>query len=593
MRTSRSITMSRCRLGAIVVLFAASILIVQASEDPALDYVPGEIVVKLFNPADLAAVATMYDLDPVPLAQFGTRPIYRLQITDGMPPPDKAVRLLADPQRRIQYAEPNFEAETPEGRQRISWSRGGDTGEYIEQWAGERIRLSEAHKITRGEGVIVAVLDTGVDPAHPQLAGKLVDGRDFVNEDGDPSEEGTPQDIAYGHGTHVAGLVALAAPEAKIMPLRVLQPDGVGNVWVLAEALAYAAISGADVINLSLSTTRPTKLLQEVVSAVTCSESSDDDDDDSSDMSDPFDNDSCLTPGGTGAVVVAAAGNSGTTQREYPAAEAVAGVLAVAASTQQDTLATFSTRGNWVDVAAPGEQIISSVPGGDFGVWSGTSMAAPLTAGTAALIRSQNPELYAIQVGEQIIDSAASIAGEVPRRLDAAAAVGASHRASELARLGICEGIVGAIAVDNLRVLSNQTCALYGTHIKGSIKLESNAALMADGVRVGGSIQADKSAMIDVRNATIHGSIQIKEGGVATVLDTYIGGDMQLTSNYDRLTIHRNVTGGNIQIEKNRGGALVYDNRISGNLQCKENLPHPVGSGNIVNGNRQGQCTGF
>jgi subtilisin family serine protease len=124
-------------------------------------------------------------------------------------------------------------------------------------------------------------------------------------------------------------------------------------------------------------------------------------------------------------VVVAAAGNRGpSTVKEYPAAENQPGVLAVAASTETDTLADFSTRGPWVDVAAPGESIMSSVPDNDYGVWSGTSMAAPLAAGVAALVRARYPSFNPRQVAAQIIDQAQTIDASVSRRVDAAAALG-------------------------------------------------------------------------------------------------------------------------------------------------------------------------
>src|ERR671929_154387 len=165
---------------------------------------------------------------------------------------------------------------------RASSPDGGGAGQYAGQWAPTTLRLKEAHKVTRGAGMIVAVLDTGVDRRHPALAGRLLRGRDFVDDDDDPSEVLPPPcpgstDRAkcgpYGHGTHVAGLVALAAPEARIMPLRVLDPQGVGNMWVIAEAVRYAldpdgdpaSDDGADVINMSLATFHDSNLLRTIL----------------------------------------------------------------------------------------------------------------------------------------------------------------------------------------------------------------------------------------------------------------------------------------------------------------------------------------
>jgi len=235
---------------------------------------------------------------------------------------------------------------------------------------------------------------------HPALVGHLTQGVDFVDGDLDPSEQGVyGQDLAFGHGTHVAGLIALSAPEAKIMPLRILRPDGSGQSWLLAQAIRYAVTQNVQVINISYSVHQRSFLIDDLLGLV-----------------------SSALPG---AVVVAAAGNSGpSTEPEYPAAENVPGMIAVAASTQRDRLAGFSTRGSWVDLAAPGESITSSVPDNTYGTWSGTSMAAPLVAGTAALVRSSSPGMSAEKVAQRIITTAAPIGGSVPRRLDSAAAWG-------------------------------------------------------------------------------------------------------------------------------------------------------------------------
>jgi thermitase len=402
-----------------------------APPDSGLDgFAPDEVVVKLFSAADLQAVALAHGLDPQPLDQFGARPIFRLRILDGVDPKAKAAELQppggSGGDSRVEYAEPNYFAQTPEGRKgRGSWVVGGDAGGYAQQWAPATIRLPQAHTISRGAGITVAVLDTGIDLSHPALADRLVPGFDFVDYDADPREAGVyGTHPGFGHGTHVAGLVALAAPEAKIMPVRVLDADGAGNIWVLSEGLLFAAELGPDgqpstgdeaqVINLSLGTMRETRLLEDLVAELTCD---DDDDDDEGD-----DDDRCLTTGGV--VVVASAGNGGDTVPQYPAAEAVAGSLAIGASTPADTRADFSTYGPWVSLAAPGEAVISTVPGGGYGTWSGTSMAAPLAAGTAALVRSAEPDVTAIAVAQRLLSTADPISGAIPWRLDAATAVG-------------------------------------------------------------------------------------------------------------------------------------------------------------------------
>jgi thermitase len=411
--------------------------VVQADADD--EFVPNEVVVKLVSTTMLPQIAQIYDLDPVPLDQFGARPIYRLRVLDDTSPGAKAEELLDDPQGRVVYAEPNYTAQAPEGRQKASWAIGeASEATYAGQWAPDKIGLPAAQTLSLGRDTVVAILDTGVDVDHPALREKLVPGYDFVGDDDDPREEGIrapgdPANIAFGHGTHVAGLVALVAPEASIMPLRVLEPDGSGNIWVLAEAVRYAADHGAHVINMSLGTTRRTELIDELLSELACEEEDDDDNDEEEEAEEKDDDEEeedpvCSNRVRPGVVVVAAAGNGGNTVPEYPAAEDEPELLAVGASTQSDTLASFSTRGSWIDIIAPGEQIISTVPGG-YGTWSGTSMAAPLATGAAALVRSYCAMLGARAVVEVIADTATPLSDEIPPRLAVAPALqSACHR---------------------------------------------------------------------------------------------------------------------------------------------------------------------
>lgn len=514
----------------------------EPEEESDLGYVPNEVVIKLLPGNDLGAIAADFQLDPIPIDQFGAREIYRMQILDGSSPIDRAPVLQSDP--RIEFAEPNFTIRPPEWRSRYSWARFDEQGEGATQWAQDALRLDEAHQISTGAGVTVAVLDTGVDITHPDLVEQIVPGYDFVDLDNNPSEVGeyTDETPAYGHGTHVAGAIALVAPEASIMPIRVLDPEGNGNIWVLAEALFYAVDpdgdpatpDGADIINLSLSTLRRTDLLDEIVGDVVCygvdvddddgaedvepvppappaptdtpvppppppaptatpippappvptntpvppppppppPPVSDDDDDgfegDDDDGGDDFedddggddfegdDDDAGSTSGLTtfrisstgsgynltrvsdsqafqisddtstctgGTVVVAAAGNSGADTPEYPAAEDQSGVLSVGASNQDGQLTDTSNFGAWVDVTAPGTDIISTMPERQYAAWSGTSMAAALAAGHAALIRAVYPDMGAEELIERVVSTSAAIPGPVPWRIDAAAAV--------------------------------------------------------------------------------------------------------------------------------------------------------------------------
>jgi subtilisin family serine protease len=275
----------------------------------------------------------------------------------------------------VEYAEANTDADSTEGERFHYWPSGGpectgqDDAVYRQQPAAREMDLSDAHLVSQGEGTIIAILDTGVSLTHPSLRARIAPGGyDYVDDDSTPAErrDGTDQDgdgrtdEGYGHGTFVAGLAALVAPKARILPERVLDTEGRGSVFVVAEAIFDATAAGADVINLSFGTAG--HLNSKVL------------------------NDAIKTATKAGVVVVAAAGNDGTGTPHFPAA--LPGVLAVGAMDNTGSaLAGFSSRGPWVDVAAPGTDVGGPLPCG-YGIWSGTSMAAPLVSGGAALLVS-------------------------------------------------------------------------------------------------------------------------------------------------------------------------------------------------------------
>jgi serine protease len=231
------------------------------------------------------------------------------------------------------------------------------------QWALDRLGAEKVWSdYSSGAGSVVAVIDTGVDGGHPDLTGQLTTaGIDYVTGSGDGRVD------PHGHGSHVAGVVAAVrgnaigiaglAPLARVMPIRVLDSTGAGWSSNIAKGIIYATDNGADVINLSLGGPSEDSATKVAVNYA---------------MS-------------KGVIVVAAAGNSRATDNatNYPAA--YPGVLAVASTELGDTSSTFSNTGTYVDVAAPGGRILSTVPGG-YAYMSGTSMATPYVAATAALV---------------------------------------------------------------------------------------------------------------------------------------------------------------------------------------------------------------
>jgi subtilisin family serine protease len=359
---------------------------------------PGEVVVKL-NPQSGATI------EKINIA-------YNTQVEDTLPnnagvyllqaPASKSLQeLLQDMQDdlRLSYAEPNFIAAPPEADDHGGDGRfkarldGASPTPSSTQYAAEALGLSCAATISLGQGTTVAVLDTGVQLDHPDLDENLVDVKhyDFVDNDRNPTErvvsldedgDGLTDELV-GHGTHVAGIVDLVAPGAKIMPLRVLSTEGYGDAFTIAKAIVYAQSNGAEVINLSLGSPEYSKLLDEVIEDATDS----------------------------GVVVAAAAGNESSTLPHYPAAgdgtvASEDGLLAVTAVDKERKKAGFANYGSWVDIAAPGVDIRSAFPLSVYAYWSGTSMATPFVAGQAGLIHSVAPSLGSAGIEKTIRFSA-------------------------------------------------------------------------------------------------------------------------------------------------------------------------------------------
>ena len=388
----------------------------------------GEILVKLRTTEALPDLLRRYPLTL--LDRFGARPIYRLKVIGNFRVASDVLGALAFFEPNVLIAEPNYRHSTPEARSNMPWTI-GDPSQYAAQWAPQTMHLAEAQALSTGAGVRVAVLDTGFDLTHPLLVGHWLPGFDFVDFDTDPSEVAPSSSPGYGHGTHVAGLVALVAPDARIMPIRVLDTNGVGNAWVLGEALLYAldpdgnphTDDGAHIISLSLGSLARTRLIAALAHLAACGDSVDGDP--IADHSDPgYNDDAIRCSRRKGALVVAAAGNdSSVSAKEYPAAESAYGLLPMGASNSSNKLAKFSNSGSWINLAAPGEGITSSMPGGAYGTWNGTSMAAPLAAGTAALVQSLNPSMTPQDLATRISRTSATLCGTNVRRVDALGAV--------------------------------------------------------------------------------------------------------------------------------------------------------------------------
>lgn len=257
-------------------------------------------------------------------------------------------------------------------------------------YAQELINLPSAWDLSTGNSqVIIAILDTGLSLSHSEFSNRFVAGYDLINRDSDPSDD-------HGHGTHVAGIIAAqidnnmgtagVCPHCRIMPLKVLDKQNLGSWSTIAEGIIYAVDNGAQIINVSLGGVKPSPTVEEAIQYAA----------------------------GKGVLIVAAAGNSHSTEPFYPAA--YDHVLAVSATDKQDALWPLSNSGSYIDVAAPGHMIYSTTPlelSNEIGYayMTGTSMAAPHVAGLAGLLLSQDTSRTATDL-EDIITSSAEDLGD-------------------------------------------------------------------------------------------------------------------------------------------------------------------------------------
>jgi subtilisin family serine protease len=308
--------------------------------------------------------------------------------------------------------------ETIPGATAVSYFGTTVPSNYLQQTAMSTVRLSDAQQATSltGKGIVVAVIDTGVDTTHPALKSVLVPGFNFVSNSPDASElsdldpataaslsqststvlegdnvvamnswtaamlsqststvlEGNVPH-AFGHGTMTAGLVHLIAPAAKIMPLKAFAADGTSDLFNILQAIYYAADHGANVISMSFEISQSSPGLQNAIQYA-------------------------LSKNVT---VVAASGNDGEQIMVYPAG--YNSVVGVGSTGENDSKSTFTNFGtNSTFVAAPGEAVITSYPGGNYAAGWGTSFSTPLVAGEAALILEAKPGYHPGDVANAI-----------------------------------------------------------------------------------------------------------------------------------------------------------------------------------------------
>lgn len=408
---------SQVFIGLIVLsaLLVATFGSANASTTQLSDPPSDQVVIKLKPGVAIGTILTRYNATL--LGTVSETNLYFLQLPTGQTADQLLPGLNAD--QDLFYAEPNYYSDGSPGggaimfrahmaplAEAIMFRAHADpltSGGQPDQWAWDKVRMGEAGKMSTGQGIVVAVLDTGLAADHSLVRSSIIAGYDFVgmtnaiydtgNNIDDDNDGLVDED--FGHGTHVSGIILTGAPGVQIMPIRVLNSDGVGTYWEVAAGIRFAVDHGADIINMSLSAPRLTPSLAEALDYAAS----------------------------RGVIVIAAAGTGAGPN--YPAGYAAQPfVIGVGATNQNDEIAWFSGgRVADTNVFAPGVDIYSAFPYDNFALGSGTSMSAPMVAAEAALLMSRYPDWSPAQVIERIFGKTVPVPNASVGRIDLSSAL--------------------------------------------------------------------------------------------------------------------------------------------------------------------------
>ncbi|MEZ6235737.1 MAG: S8 family serine peptidase [Phycisphaerales bacterium] len=365
-----------------------------ALAEPPDEPIPDEAVVRLLPGVTIQQFNQRYSTTLLGQITTNFKTDYFVEFPQPLTPAQLEQMLLFDPQGvLVEKAELNWNIDDDVRPGTQSFFLGSTVGEYQGQYVLPLINQPQTTGFGTGAGVRVAVIDTGVDITHPMLAGAIAPGGyNFVDRNTNVMDEGDgidndgngTADEMVGHGTFMAGLIHLVAPDAQIVPLKALDSDGRGTSFRIAEAIYYALELDVDVINLSLGSTQELELLDDAVSDARY----------------------------WGAIIVASVGNDGENLILYPAGEN--DTISVVATDASDHKASYSNYGEHALLSAPGDLVVSTFPGGLFARGEGTSCSAAVVSGAAAVIRSGAPYVQQRDMQDILEGSARNINAQNP-----------------------------------------------------------------------------------------------------------------------------------------------------------------------------------
>lgn len=334
------------------VLFVFSLFFLFTYALGRTEYVPGEILVKFKSGYELQAMFENRRIGAKVMETLPDLGVCRLKLPKNLDVFEGIEHYLS--LSFVEYAEPNYILRaffTP------------NDPSFGNQWGPKKIQCPSAWDLTFGSSsVLIAIVDTGISTTHPDLSSKIAGGWNFYSNNSNFNDDN-------GHGSHVAGIAAAATNNGvgiagvgfncRLLAVKVLNASGSGTLTGVANGITWSANNGAKVISMSLGASTGSSTLLNAVNYAWSK--------------------NCI--------LVAAAGNSGSTSPTYPAY--YSNCIAVASSTSSDTRSYFSNYGSWVELAAPGSSIYSTYKGTSYATLSGTSMACPHVSGVAGLVWSR------------------------------------------------------------------------------------------------------------------------------------------------------------------------------------------------------------